>query len=372
MTFWRAAHDTVFRPGLAAPTATGRLSADAIIGRMPVLDAFDRPLRTLRVSVTDRCNLRCLYCMPEAEYVWLPRADLLSFEEIDRLAGIFVGEGVARVRLTGGEPLLRRDLPGLVARLAARDGVRERSLTTNGVHLAASAAALRTAGLDRVTVSLDTLQIDRFERLSRSRDLPAVLEGIAAAAAVFGTVKIDTVVIRGENDDELTDLVAYAGRLGAEIRFIEYMDVGGATRWSPSRVVPREEILARIGAAAGAPVEIGRPDAAPASRYVLPGGQVIGVIASTTEPFCADCDRARLTADGQLFTCLYATRGADLRGPLRGGATDAELATIIRGVWQARVDRGAEARLAVEGRTSFIARDALKARPHLEMHTRGG
>jgi cyclic pyranopterin phosphate synthase len=339
---------------------------------MSVLDTFGRPLRTLRVSVTDRCNLRCLYCMPEAEYVWLPRADLLSFEEIDRLVAIFVGEGVARVRLTGGEPLLRRDLAGLIARLAVRPGLAERSLTTNGVHLASSAAALRAAGLDRVTVSLDTLRADRFERLSRSRDLPAVLEGIAAAVAAFGTIKIDTVVIRGENDDELTDLTAFAARHGAEIRFIEYMDVGGATQWSASRVVPREEILSRLSDAFGAPAAIGRPDAAPASRYALPGGQIVGVIASTTEPFCADCDRARLTADGQLITCLYATRGVDLRGPLRAGASDTELATLIRGVWRARTDRGAEARLAVEGRSSFIPLDTLKAEPHLEMHTRGG
>jgi cyclic pyranopterin phosphate synthase len=339
---------------------------------MSVLDAFHRPLRTLRVSVTDRCNLRCLYCMPEAEYVWLPRADLLSFEEIDRLVGVFVGEGVARVRLTGGEPLLRRDLPGLVGRLAARPGLAERSLTTNGVHLGGAAAALRHAGLDRVTVSLDTLRVDRFERLSRSRDLPAVLAGIEAAIAAFGTIKIDTVAIRGENDDELVELTRYAGHLGAEIRFIEYMDVGGATRWSASRVVPRGEILERIERAFGPATPIGRPDAAPASRYALPGGQIIGIIASTTEPFCADCDRARLTADGQLFTCLYATRGLDLRGPLRAAATDAELGALIRGVWQARRDRGAEARLAVEGRTSFVPRDALKAEPHLEMHTRGG
>ncbi len=339
---------------------------------MPVLDTFDRPLRTLRVSVTDRCNLRCLYCMPEAEYVWLPRADLLTFEEIDRLVAVFVEAGVTRVRLTGGEPLLRRDLPGLVARLAARPGLDERSLTTNGVHLAASAAALREAGLDRVTVSLDTLRADRFERLSRSRELPAVLEGIAAAVAAFGAIKIDTVVIRGENDDELADLTAFAARLGAEIRFIEYMDVGGATQWSASRVVPRDEILARLAHAFGTPVAIGRPDAAPASRYVLPGGQIVGVIASTTEPFCADCDRARLTADGQLLTCLYATRGVDLRGPLRAGATDADLATLIGGVWRARTDRGAEARLAVESRSSFIPIATLKAEPHLEMHTRGG
>ncbi len=345
---------------------------DAIIGSMPVLDAFHRPLRTLRVSVTDRCNLRCLYCMPEAEYVWLPRADLLTFEEIDRLVGVFIGEGVTRVRLTGGEPLLRRDLPGLVARLGARAGLQERSLTTNGVHLGDSAAALREAGLDRVTVSLDTLRADRFERLSRSRDLPAVLAGIDAARAAFGTIKIDTVAIRGENDDELADLTRYAGRLGAEIRFIEYMDVGGATRWSAGRVIPRAEILQRLEQAFGPATPLGRPDAAPASRFALPGGQVIGVIASTTDPFCADCDRARLTADGQLFTCLYATRGLDLRGPLRGGATDADLADLINGTWRARRDRGAEARLAVQGRTSFVPRDALKAEPHLEMHTRGG
>src|SRR5688500_11235353 len=254
---------------VAAADVRPRRSADAIIGQMPVLDSFDRPLRTLRVSVTDRCNLRCLYCMPEAEYVWLPRADLLSFEEIDRLVGIFIGEGVGRVRLTGGEPLLRRDLPRLVARLAAQPGLAERSLTTNGVHLAASAAALRGAGLDRVTVSLDTLRADRFERLSRSRELPAVLAGIEAATATFGGLKLDTVVIRGENDDELVDLVAFAGRVRAEIRFIEYMDVGGATNWSASRVVPRTEILARLAATFGPLTAIGRPDAAPASRYAL-------------------------------------------------------------------------------------------------------
>jgi cyclic pyranopterin phosphate synthase len=339
---------------------------------MPLSDRFERPLRTLRLSVTDRCNLRCLYCMPEAEYVWLPRADLLTFEEIDRVVGVFAGLGVDRVRLTGGEPLLRRDLPSLVGRLSARPELAERSLTTNGVHLAGAAAALRAAGLDRVTVSLDTLRADRFERLSRSRELPAVLAGIDAARAVFGGLKIDTVVIRGENDDELGDLDAYAGSRDGEIRFIEYMDVGGATRWAADRVVPRTEILERLETAFGPVTPIGRPAAAPATRYALPGGQVVGVIASTTEPFCADCDRARLTADGQLFTCLYATRGLDLRGPLRAGASDADLAALISGVWEGRRDRGAEERLALAGRTSFIARDALKARPHLEMHTRGG
>ena len=233
---------------------------------MSAVDTFGRPLRTLRVSVTDRCNLRCTYCMPEAEYVWLPRADLLSFEEIDRLVGIFVGLGVTRVRLTGGEPLLRRDVSRLVAALSRRNGLVERTITTNGVFLAAQAAPLRDAGLDRVTVSLDTLRADRFERLSRSRELDAVLQGIEAAASVFDGVKLDTVVLRGENDDELADLVEFAGRIGAEIRFIEYMDVGGATRWETSRVVPRAEILARLDRACGPIADAGRPDAAPAGR----------------------------------------------------------------------------------------------------------
>jgi cyclic pyranopterin phosphate synthase len=221
-------------------------------------------------------------------------------------------------------------------------------------------------------VSLDTLDPDRFERLSRSRDHGAVLAGIAAAGAAFGTLKLDTVVMRGENDDEIAALVAFAGRCGAEIRFIEYMDVGGATRWSASRVLPRREILARLEAAHGPLTPIGRPAHAPAARFALPGGQIVGVIASTTAPFCGDCDRARLTADGQLFTCLYATRGLDLRGPLRAGASDAELAALVRGVWEARMDRGAETRLTVGDRAAFIPRDTLRAEPHLEMHTRGG
>ena len=339
---------------------------------METTDRFGRPLGTLRVSVTDRCNLRCAYCMPETEYVWLPRADLLTFEEIDRLVSIFVSLGVERVRLTGGEPLLRRDLAGLVGRLAGRPGLRERAITTNGVHLAAQVEALQTAGLDRVTVSLDTLDAERFFRLSRSRDLDAVLAGITAAAAAFGTIKLDTVVIRDENDDELPALVEYAGRAGAEIRFIEYMDVGGATQWSVSRVVPRAEIVAQLERTFGAMTPIGQPRHAPATRYALPNGQTIGIIASTTQPFCGDCDRARLTADGQLLTCLYATSGVDLRAPLRSGASDADLTTLVLGTWSRRADRGAEARLAVQGRAAFIPRDALRAEPHLEMHTRGG
>lgn len=339
---------------------------------MELLDGFGRPLGTLRVSVTDRCNLRCSYCMPEAEYTWLPRADLLTFEEIDRLVGIFVRLGVGRVRLTGGEPLLRRDLPELVRRLARHPDLHERALTSNGVHLASQAAALRAAGLDRVTVSLDTLDAERFFRLSRSRDHEAVLAGVAAARDVFGGLKLDTVVIRGENDDELPALVDYAGRAGAEIRFIEYMDVGGATRWSTSRVVPRTEIFARLTAAFGSLSPVGQPRHAPAARYALSSGQVIGIIASTTEPFCADCDRARLTADGQLFTCLYATTGLDLRGPLRAGATDDALAALVGDTWSRRADRGAEARLGVAHRAAFIDRNALRAEPHLEMHTRGG
>src|SRR6187455_1308155 len=210
---------------------------------MATLDRFDRPLKSLRVSVTDRCNLRCQYCMPETDYAWLPKDTLLSFEEISSLADAFCDLGVDRVRLTGGEPLLRRDLTTLVGMLAARPAIRDLALTTNGILLAPQAAALRAAGLHRITISLDTLHRDRFRALTRFDSLSAVLDGIAAAAADFDAVKIDTVVIRGVNDDELVDLIEYGRTVNGEVRFIEYMDVGGASRWSGDRVVSRREML---------------------------------------------------------------------------------------------------------------------------------
>jgi len=209
-------------------------------------DRYGRPLRNLRLSVTDRCNLRCEYCMPEDDYVWLPREDVLHFEEISALVDVFLSLGVDKIRLTGGEPLLRRDLPSLVTMIAAKRGVKDLALTTNGVLLADQIDALRTAGLGRITVSLDTLHRDRFKALTRFDQLEAVHGGIAAAYRVFGHIKIDTVVIRGVNDDELVALIEYGKAVNAEVRFIEYMDVGGASRWSPGRVVSRDEMLAAL------------------------------------------------------------------------------------------------------------------------------
>jgi cyclic pyranopterin phosphate synthase len=341
-----------------------------------VTDRFDRPLRNLRLSVTDRCNLRCRYCMPEDEYVWLERDHLLTFEEIDALVAVFTTLGVHRLRLTGGEPLLRRDLADLVALLARRAGIDDLAITTNGLLLAEQAAALRAAGLGRVTVSLDTLRADRFEQLCRRPGHERVLAGIAAArAAGFTGTKLDTVVMRGVNDDELLALLAFGDEAQAEVRFIEYMDVGGATRWRASDVVPRDEMLARIGAARGRPEPLPAEGSAPAQRWRLPDGTVFGIIASTTAPFCGSCDRARVTADGMWYPCLYATEGVDLRAPLRRGATAAELAQLLVPAWQRRDDRGAEVRLrAAAGgeRRVFQEPAALRSDPHLEMHTRGG
>ena len=337
-----------------------------------ILDSHHRPLRNLRLSVTDRCNLRCSYCMPEAEYVWLPREDLLQFEEIERLVDVFTGLGVDKVRLTGGEPLLRRDLTELIRRLALRPRIRDLAMTTNGVLLGTQAAALKAAGLHRLTVSLDTLQADRFRHLTRFDELDRVLEGIAVAAPLFSGLKLDTVVIRGVNDDEMIDLIEFAREHDAEIRFIEYMDVGGATHWSRERVVSRREMLERLETHYGAIEPIVEASSAPADRYRLRGGTVFGIISSTTEPFCHTCDRSRLTADGLWYLCLYATHGTDLRRPLRAGATDEQLAQLIRATWEVRSDRGAEERLAQRDRPPLIPVDRLRRDPHLEMHTRGG
>jgi cyclic pyranopterin phosphate synthase len=339
---------------------------------MPLVDLLGRPLRSLRVSVTDRCNLRCQYCMPEKEYAWLPRQDLLSFEEIAGLVTIFADLGVDKVRLTGGEPLLRRDLPGLVRQLAADPRLTDLALTTNGVLLAQQAAGLKDAGLKRVTVSLDTLQADRFTALTRLTTHRQVLEGIDAAARYFGTLKIDTVMMRGLNDDEMVPLIEFGRQLGAEVRFIEYMDVAGATRWSPDRVVSRADMLRQVEAHYGPVQALDETAWAPADRFRLPDGTIFGVIASTTSPFCGTCDRARLTADGVWFTCLYADQGLDLRKLLRDGTAPDTIAARLTAAWHARTDRGAELRLAERDRGVVVPADALKKDPHLEMHTKGG
>jgi len=337
-------------------------------------DLLGRPLRNLRLSVTDRCNLRCEYCMPEDDYVWLPREDVLHFEEISALVDVFLAAGVDKIRLTGGEPLLRRDLSSFVRMISSKRGVSDLALTTNGVLLADQIDALKAAGLGRITVSLDTLQRDRFKTLTRFDQLDAVHAGIVAAHRVFGRIKIDTVVIRGVNDDELAALVEYGKSVDAEVRFIEYMDVGGASRWSPARVVSRAEMLDALSRRYGAIEAIDDPaSSAPADRYALRDGATFGIIASTTEPFCRSCDRSRLTADGMWYLCLYATRGIDLRAPLRRGASVEELKAIITSGWRGRDDRGAEERLALGDRRAFVpVQDLLRKDPHLEMHTRGG
>ena len=340
---------------------------------MPTFDRFERPLRSLRVSVTDRCNLRCQYCMPEADYVWLPKESILTFEETARLVDVFTSVGVDRVRITGGEPLLRRDLPELIELLAACTGIDDLALTTNGVLLARQAAALRQAGLHRITVSLDTLRPERFRELARFDELPAVLAGIdAAARAGFSSLKIDSVIMRHCNEDELVPLLEHGKSVGAEVRFIEYMDVGGATHWSMDAVVSRREMLEQLEGVYGSIEPLPGRDSAPAERFLLPDGTTFGIIASTTEPFCASCDRSRLTADGLWLLCLYARGGLDLRRPLREGATTEELVHLISTVWSMRADRGAEERQASPGRQPLIPVAALKRDAHLEMHTRGG
>jgi len=320
-------------------------------------DTFGRPLASLRLSVTDRCNLRCRYCMPEDEYVWLPRTAILTFEEIGRLVALFAGLGVHKVRLTGGEPLLRHDLSTLIGMIARNGRVDDLAMTTNGLLLAKHAAALRAAGLERVTVSLDTLHPERMLSFAKSTRHADVLEGITAARqAGFAKLKLNAVVIRGFNDDELADLIEFARVQDAEVRFIEYMDVGGATRWSQDQVVSQREMLDVL-----------------ARRYgAIADGTTFGIIASVTAPFCRTCDRSRITADGTWFLCLYAARGIDLREALRRGATDQELTTLIRETWQGRTDRGAEERLGMADRGALYRIDSLRADPHREMHTRGG
>ncbi len=335
-------------------------------------DTLGRPLRNLRLSVTDRCNLRCEYCMPEEDYAWLPREDVLHFEETSALVDVFMSLGVDRLRLTGGEPLLRRDVPAFVRMLSAKP-LSDLALTTNGVLLADQADALRSAGLRRITVSLDTLRRERFKTLTRFDQLPAVHEGIAAAQRVFGALKLDAVVIRGVNDDELADLIEYGRRVDAEVRFIEYMDVGGASRWSPDRVFSRREMLDALAARYGPITPIVEETSAPADRFALADGTTFGIISSTTAPFCRTCDRSRVTADGMWYLCLYASSGIDLRAPLRAGASVDELRRIIADAWTRRTDRGAEERLGLGPRRAFVpVQDLLRRDPHLEMHTRGG
>lgn len=316
---------------------------------MRVLDTRGRTLRDLRISVTDRCNMRCRYCMPRevfgADFPYLPRADVLTYEEIDRLVGLFVTLGVEKIRLTGGEPLLRKDLSTLVSMLSMH-GV-EIAMTTNGVLLPRYAPALSAAGLDRVTVSLDAIDEATFAEITDSgHTVAAVLAGIEAAESVgLGPIKINTVVKRAVNEDEILPLVERFSNRDIAVRFIEYMDVGSCNGWSRAEVVSRDEILRLLHTEfALEPVvaqELG--EVARRWRHVDGGGE-IGIISSVSEPFCGDCCRARLSADGHLYTCLFASAGHDLKEPLRAGASDSELRELVTGIWQGRSDRYSEER----------------------------
>ena len=304
---------------------------------MPLLDAFGRVADDLRVSVTDRCNLRCSYCMPPEGMQWLPRAQILSYEEIDRLVSIFLSLGVHTVRLTGGEPLARRDLPVLVEMLAAR-AVPDLSLTTNGVFLAEHADPLARAGLKRVNVSVDSLLRHRFAEMTRRDALAQVMEGLRAAdAAGLQPIKLNCVVVRGTNDDEVVDFARFSRDTGYEVRFIEFMPLDADEAWTRDAVVPSREILDRIDAAYPVePIEHG-PEPATMWRFRDGARGAIGVIASVSEPFCSSCNRIRITADGQFRTCLFAMEETDVRALLRDGAADAEIAdaiqTAVAGKW---------------------------------------
>jgi cyclic pyranopterin phosphate synthase len=316
---------------------------------MHPVDTLGRPVRDLRISVTDRCNFRCAYCMPKSvfghDYRFMDRKELLTFEELERVARAFVALGVEKIRLTGGEPLLRKEIEGLVGRLAAIEGL-DLTLTTNASLLARKARPLREAGLDRVNVSLDSLDDETF-RTMNDVDFPVtrVLEGIEAADAAGLPVKVNAVVKRGVNDAGVVDMARHFRGTGHTLRFIEYMDVGTTNGWRLDDVVPAAEIVERIDAVFPLePVEASyRGEVAQRYRYRDGAGEV-GVITSVTQPFCGDCTRARVSAEGKLYTCLFAIRGTDLRALLRSGASDEELIEAIRGVWAARADRYSEIR----------------------------
>jgi cyclic pyranopterin phosphate synthase len=319
--------------------------------RDPVQDRLARPLRDLRISVTDRCNFRCTYCMPAEifgeRYAFLPREEILSFEEITRLVRVMVPLGVSKLRITGGEPLLRHDLPKLIRGLRAIPGIDDIALTTNGTLLKYMAGQLHREGLSRMTISLDSLDPDVFSRMNGGRlSVEKVLEGIETAEqAGFRPLKINCVVQKGVNDHTLVDLARHFKGRGHIVRFIEYMDVGTKNTWELGEVLSGDEIVARIHREL--PLEPVAPnyrgEVATRFRYRDGSGE-IGVITSVSRPFCGDCTRARLTTDGELVTCLFATGGTDLRGPLRAGASDAELGEIVRGIWTGRADRYSEER----------------------------
>ena len=316
-----------------------------------ITDKLNRPVRDLRISVTDRCNFRCTYCMPAEifgeRYEFLPRPHILTFEEIERLARLFAVAGVSKLRITGGEPLVRANLPDLISKLSAIDGIDDIALTTNGYLLAKNAQALKDAGLNRLTISLDSIDEDIFKKMSGRPQGPAnTLEGIKVATELgFSPIKINVVVQRGVNDHTLVDTARYFRGTGAIVRFIEFMDVGTKNGWDLSQVVTSKEVIEKIGEEFPLEPIDANYTGEVASRYRYADGEgEIGVISSVSEPFCGNCSRARLSTDGKLVTCLFASGGTDLKESLRSGATDDELAAIIGKVWTGRTDRYSELR----------------------------
>jgi len=333
-------------------------------------DALGRAMKDLRISVTDRCNFRCNYCMPLDKYEWMDRSEILTFEEITRLSKLFIRLGVEEVRITGGEPLLRHGLESLVARIAGLDGLKDLSLTTNASLLGEKAAVLAQAGLKRINVSLDTIQPEKFKLMTRRDDLSNVLKGLFAAKR-HGIIplKINSVIQRGVNDDDILELVEFSRQNGFWIRFIEYMDVGNSNNWVSEKMVSKAEILEKIHAQYPLK-EIGRHDeSAPAVNYqFIDGIGNVGVIASVTEPFCASCTRARLTANGKLVMCLFSDQSCDLKKLMRGGADDGILLAAIRAAWSQRTDRYSEERLEAMNSGAYQPNQRRK----IEMISLGG
>jgi cyclic pyranopterin phosphate synthase len=336
---------------------------------MPV-DAYNRSVKDLRISVTDRCNFRCTYCMPLDQYEWISKKEILTFEEITRLATLFVGLGVEKIRLTGGEPLVRQNLDQLVAKVAAISGLKDLCLTTNGALLAEKIDSLKAAGLKRINISLDTLDPEKFRRMTKRGDLEKVLEGIFAAKDHgLHPIKLNAVIERGVNDDDILELVEFSREHGLAIRFIEYMDVGNSNNWTSEKLVSKAEILEKISSRY--PLrEIGRDQgSAPSVDYeFIDGRGDLGVIASVTEPFCSSCTRARLTADGKLVTCLFSQMGHDVKALLRNGTSDEDLVQFLSGVWRARRDRYSADRLEAMRSSHYDPKSHKK----IEMISLGG
>ena len=335
-----------------------------------LVDGYKRPIKDLRISVTDRCNFRCVYCMPHDEYEWIDKKEILTFEEITRLARLFARLGVDKIRLTGGEPLMRRNLELLIAQLSSIEGIKDICVTTNGSLLADKVAGFKAAGLKRINVSVDTLKPEKFKEICKRGDLDKVLEGLFAARKQgLHPIKVNAVIERGVNDDDIVELVEFSRQHGFFMRFIEYMDVGNTNSWTSEKLVSKKEIVEKINARFPLK-EVGRENgSAPAVDYEFVDGRgEVGIVASVTEPFCSTCNRARLTADGKLVTCLFSSVGHDLKALLRGGSSDEEILNFITGIWQVRKDRYSSERLEALQSSTYDP----KQRKKIEMITLGG